>query len=125
MSDATPTVLCVDDDADVREILRILLEKNGFAVRLAGSAQEGVRLFRQSPPDAVVVDLMMEEIDSGVRFVRDLRALGNAAPVVMLSSVGDAMSAAIDPADLGLAGVLQKPIAEQTLVGLLRRKLGA
>ena len=125
MNDATGTVLCVDDDADVREILRIILEANGYATQLAASAEEGLRLFKQAPPDAVIVDLMMEEIDSGVRFVRDLRALGNNVPVIMLSSVGDAMSANIDAAALGLAGVLQKPIAEQTLVGLLRRKMTA
>ncbi|MFW6154355.1 MAG: response regulator transcription factor [Planctomycetota bacterium] len=123
MTDATPTILCVDDDADVREILRIILDANGYATQLAASAEEGLRLSKQAAPDAVIVDLMMEEIDSGVRFVKDLRAEGSTAPVIMLSSVGDAMNATIDAADLHLDGVLQKPIAEATLISLLRRKL--
>ena len=122
MTDGKTTVLCVDDDVDVREILQLILTKNGYEPILAASAEEGLRMFGQSPPDLVIVDLMMEEIDSGVQFVTELKALGNTAPVFMLSSVGDSLSETVDTAALGLSGALQKPVQEGTLIALLKSK---
>ncbi len=122
MTDGKTTVLCVDDDVDVREILQLILTKNGYEPILAASAEEGLRMFVQSTPDLVIVDLMMEEIDSGVQFVTELKALGNTAPVFMLSSVGDSLSETVDTAALGLSGALQKPVQEGTLIALLKSK---
>jgi DNA-binding response OmpR family regulator len=72
----------------------------------------------------VIVDLMMEEVDSGTRFVKELRLLGNTAPIFMLSSVGENLNLSADPTALGLAGVFQKPIDRATLLGVLKARLG-
>jgi len=74
-------------------------------------------------PDFVIVDLMMEEVDSGANFAKDLKALGNKVPVYMLSSVGDDLSTSIGSVALGLDGVFQKPVAAATLPGVLMRRL--
>ena len=55
--------------------------------------------------------------------VKDLRMLGNKAPVFMLSSVGDNLNTTIDYTELGLAGVFQKPINNQQLLTVLKTKL--
>jgi CheY-like chemotaxis protein len=74
-------------------------------------------------PDLILVDLMMEEVDAGTNFVKELKALGNTRPVYMLSSVGDALTLSTDYAALGLAGVLQKPISPAVLKSTLRARL--
>ncbi|GAG37300.1 unnamed protein product, partial [marine sediment metagenome] len=61
--------------------------------------------------------------DAGVNFVKELKALSNTAPVYMLSSAGDSFSVTAPYADLGLAGVLQKPIDQEELLALLKAKL--
>jgi len=123
MSDAAPVILCIDDDPDILSFLQIVLESEGYAYRGAASAEEGLEVYKAERPDLVIVDLMMEEVDAGTGFVRDLKLLGNTAPVFLLSSVGDNLSATIDYASLGLAGVFQKPLAKEHLLALLRAKL--
>lgn len=123
MQDGKHVVLCIDDDPDFLRALRIILERGGYAVVSADSAHNGLRAFRRERPDAILVDLMMEEVDAGVTFVKDLKILGNTAPVYILSSAGDSFAVTAPHADLGLAGVLQKPIDEEELLALLKAKL--
>lgn len=123
MRDGRHVILCLDDDTDVLEQLRLILEANDYAMVAAESAESGLKRFRQEDPDLVIVDLMMEELDAGVNFLRELKALGNKAPVFMLSSVGDQLATTFDTADLGLAGVFQKPIQSATLLATLRASL--
>ena len=66
---------------------------------------------------------MMEEVDAGTNFAREMKLLDNKAPIYMLSSVGDALSQNIDYHDLGLAGVLQKPITPNVLLKTLKKTL--
>jgi len=122
MRDGKYVILALDDDPDILESLRVVLEANNYIVDTARSAEEGLRVYRSGKPDLVFVDLMMEEIDSGTSFVKELRALGNAAPVYVLSSVGDNLNMATDFSSLGLTGVLQKPINSTMLLSLLKTK---
>ena len=124
MQDGKHVILCVDDDPDIRESLRVILEANDYLVEDAGSAEEGVKVYKRVQPDLVIVDLMMEEVDAGTQFVTEMKALGNTAPIYMLSSTGDALSQVTDVTGLGLAGIFQKPIHSDTLLTLLREKLG-
>lgn len=125
MSTAKPRrVLYVEDDPDYREAVRAVLEAAGYEVTEACSAEEGLGAFRADPPDAVLVDLMMEEVDAGLTLVRDLRSSGAGIPVILLSSVGDALAMERNSQDLGVAAILQKPLRGETLVGILRSRLG-
>ena len=74
-------------------------------------------------PDLIIVDLMMEEVDAGTAFVKELRLLNNTAPVYMLSSVGDNLSMTTDYSELGLSGVFQKPLDNDMLLSVLKSKL--
>ena len=64
-------------------------------------------------------------IDSGASFAKELKALGNKAPVYMLSSVGDDLTANADAVALGLDGVFQKPLRPATLLSVLKTRLGS
>ena len=125
MKDGSFVILCVDDDQDVLTSLRLILEKNGYTMVEAYSAEEGLRVYKQSNPDFVIVDLMMESVDAGRSFVKELLLLGNKAPVYMLSSVGDSLAQNVQFSELGLMGVFQKPVDVSTLLTTLKRKLKA
>lgn len=123
MRDGKHVILCIDDDEDVRIVLKTVLEANGYAVETAPTAEDGLKVFKKTQPDLVIVDLMMEEIDAGTAFVKELRALGETPPIYMLSSMGDNLSMATDYTDLGLAGVFQKPIDNKRLLSIVKTKL--
>ena len=123
MRDGKYVILCIDDDPDVLNVLRLTIEANGYAMEEAYSAEEGLKKYKQVRPDFVIVDLMMESIDAGRAFAKELIVLDNNAPLYMLSSVGNAMSQIIDAQSLGLDGILQKPIDPNCLLTLLREKL--
>ena len=124
MKDGKHVIMCVDDDQDLLDSMRIFLEKNGYAVIEANTAEEGVSLYKKEKPDFVLVDLMMEEVDAGTAMVKDLKAIGAEVPIYMLSSMGDTLSVSTPYSELGLSGVFQKPIDFNSLITILKEKLG-
>ena len=123
MQDEKHVILCVDDDPDICEFLKTLLEANGYVAETAGTAEQGLKLYKEVQPDLVIVDLMMEEVDAGASLVKELRLLGNTAPIYILSSVGDEFNLEADYASLGLAGIFQKPISADRLLSVLKTAL--
>jgi DNA-binding response OmpR family regulator len=124
MKDGKPLVLYVDDDPDFLDSVRAVLEANDYAMVDAATAEEGIKVFKQNDVDFVIVDLMMEEVDAGTNLVKDLKIAGCECPIYMLSSVGDALNLNTDIHELGLDGVLQKPLDFDRLLGILKSKLG-
>ena len=124
MKDGKHVILYVDDDQDCLDSVRAVLEANGYVVVDAPSAELGLKVFRAERPDLVIADLMMEEVDSGTRFVKELQFAGCKCPIYMLSSVGDAMNLNVSPQELGLAGVFQKPLDPKTLIKTIAKALG-
>jgi DNA-binding response OmpR family regulator len=124
MKEGKHVVLCVDDDRDMLDALKILIESFNYSVVCASSAEDGLRLFKSEKPDMIIADLMMEEVDSGTGLARDLKLAGCAVPVFLLSSVGDALRNNTDYADLSLTGVFQKPIQPDVLKKTLNKVLG-
>jgi len=123
MKDGTYVILCVDDDPDILDTLRTVLVAAGYEVVLAASGEDGLRLYKQHRPDFIIADLMMEEVDAGTRFAKELKALGNKAPFYMLSSIGDQMNVTVDPTELGVDGIFQKPIDFKLLRDTIATKL--
>jgi DNA-binding response OmpR family regulator len=124
MKDNKYVILYVDDDQDMLDSLRIVLEANGYVMEEASSGEEGLKKYKAVKPDFVIVDLMMEEVDAGTNLVKELKLLGNKVPVYMLSSVGDQLNLQADYNALGLSGVFQKPMNFDVLIGTLKKKLG-
>jgi len=123
MQDDKPVILYVDDDQDFLDGMRVILESNGYAMLEALSAEEGLKVFRREKPDLVLVDLMMEEVDAGTSFIKELKLLGSNLPIIMISSAGDNLSLTADYTELGLAGLFQKPVDPKTLLTVLKAKL--
>ena len=117
------TVLIIDDDADIRSSMRMMLEAAGFSIGEAGTADEGLKTAERIRPDAIIVDLMMESVDAGSRLSQTLMAQGFEGPIYLLSSAGDSVRYNLDPQEMGLAGIFQKPVDHAALVNTLKRKL--
>ena len=124
MSEHKPLVLYVDDDSDCRQIMRLMLKNTDYELVIAASGEEAIAACRQKAPDLAIVDLMMEEVDSGLVFVKELRLMGIQAPIYMLTSVGDSLDLSTDQQTLGLAGIFQKPLDAATLLSILKSRLG-
>jgi CheY-like chemotaxis protein len=115
--------MLIDDDQDFIAAMRMVLESSGFIVKDAESAEQGLKAYKSVNPDVILVDLMMEEIDSGTNFVKELKLLGNKAPVFLLSAAGDEMIEQIDYDKLGFSGVFQKPVDHKRLLNVIQAKL--
>ncbi len=122
MSESKATILYIDDDQDFLDTMRAILESGGYSMIEAHTGEEGLSVFQARGADLVIVDLMMEEVDSGASFVKELRASGSDVPIYMLSSVGENLNLTVDSADLGLAGVFQKPADRKTILSVLERR---
>src|SRR5712692_2128655 len=100
-----PAVLVVDDDPDLRTILRLLLEDEGYQVRLASSGAEALTQVHAAPPAVLLLDLNMP-VMTGWDCLAALRMEQSTVPVVLMT----AGRVAVDEAQrLGTAGWLAKP----------------
>ncbi|HET6944927.1 MAG TPA: response regulator [Gaiellaceae bacterium] len=87
---AGPLVLLVDDDDAVRELVRVNLEFEGYTVREAASASEGLDAIEEAKPDLVLLDVMMPHVDGWEMLRRIQEQYGpGAIPVVMFSGQAD------------------------------------
>jgi two-component system chemotaxis response regulator CheY len=89
-----PLVLIVDDDPGLRTYVRASLESEGYAVREAASAKEGLAALDEEPPDLILLDVMMPQVDGWqmLQHVQERHGVG-AIPVIMFSGQIDARSA--------------------------------
>jgi len=118
-------ILVIDDDPDIHEICRLVLEPQGYAVAVAASAADGRTAMTANPADLVVLDVMMEEADAGFQMALWLAKQHPDVPVLMLSSIADAADSVFDTGSLKLADLVNKPIAPKTLVETVARLLAA
>ena len=81
------SVLIVEDDPNIRELLQLYLEKDGYAVTLAADGGQGLEKFRSIKPDLVLLDVMMPVMD-GWAVCKAIRAEGD-TPVIMLTAKGE------------------------------------
>lgn len=113
---AGPLVLIVDDDARLREFVRVNLEAEGYEVREAGSAKEGLEALDQDSPDIVLLDVMMPQVDGWemLKRIQERHGVG-AFPVIMFSGKVDEKAAA-EAASRGAQGFIGKPFDPRALI---------
>jgi excisionase family DNA binding protein len=111
-----PVVLVVDDDPGVRQVVRANLEAEGYAVREAGSADEGLASLEEEPPDLLLLDVMMPEVDGWEMLRRVQERYGRGAiPVLVFSGTVEERTIA-DATARGARGFLGKPFDLQQLI---------
>ena len=120
-----PVVLIVDDDERLREYVRVNLEMEGYTVREAASADEGLGVLEEVSPDLILLDVMMPKVDGWemLRRVQERHGVG-AIPVVMFSGKVDEESAA-EATARGAQGFVGKPFDPQQLIEHAKQLLPA
>jgi CheY-like chemotaxis protein len=119
---AKRTVIVIDDDPDVLEATKVILEGAGFAVVTAPTGPEGVSRIREGGIDCIILDVMMAKDTEGFHVAQDLKADVKTAriPIIMLTSVskktGFEFSPATDKDFLPVELFLEKPVDPKRLV---------
>jgi CheY-like chemotaxis protein len=123
------TILVIDDDIDLVEIIRVTLENEGYEVIDAQSGERGKALARDANPDLILLDVMMGKVDEGFQVAYELRGddLTRGIPILMLTAVVDQTGFSFDPAKdrefLPVDEFLEKPVSPRKLVDLVRKHL--
>jgi excisionase family DNA binding protein len=112
----TPLVLVVDDDARLREFVRVNLEMDGFDVREAADAKEGLAALEEESPDLILLDVMMPGMDGWemLRRVQEQHGVGT-IPVIMFSGKVDEAGSE-RAAQHGAQAFIGKPFDPQSLI---------
>lgn len=114
------TILVVDDDAGIREVVSFALRKAGFAVVTADNGAQALERFAAEQPALIVLDILMPELE-GTEVCRRIRAgqAGRATPIVFLSSKDDEVDRIVG-LELGGDDYLSKPFSPRELVARVR-----
>ncbi len=112
-----PSILLVEDDRRLAEMVSEYLGEAGFSVSVAGDGRTGLARLAAEPYDALVLDLMLPDMD-GLEVCRQLRAFSD-VPVLMLTARGDAMDRVVG-LEIGADDYLPKPFEPRELLARLR-----
>jgi DNA-binding response OmpR family regulator len=113
-------VLVVDDEPMVREVLARYLEREGFEVQTAEDGEQALAAFETSPPDLVLLDLMLPRID-GLEVFRRMRERTR-SPVIMLTAKGEETDRVVG-LELGADDYVTKPFSPREVVARVRAVL--
>ncbi len=117
------SILVVDDEPALREVIGQMLEIGGFAVQQAADGEEALDKIDEDPPDAVILDVMMPHMD-GITLCKTLRADAETAnlPILMVSGKTQ-KEAVVEGLAAGANKYLCKPVSYDELVGSLNEVL--
>ena len=123
------SILLVDDDPDLLEQNRMLLEAHGYAVRTASGGRECLAAVEASRPDLIILDMVMGDRQEGFDVSRELRnsEYTKGIPLVMITSVNDAIPFRIEPDRtwLPVDALIEKPVDPLLLLSMVQRACGA
>ncbi len=111
------TILVIDDERNIVDLLRLYLEKEGWAVVAAGDGEQGLELHRRHDPDLVILDLMLPKVD-GFEVCRELRRRGD-TPILMLTARDDDVDVIVG-LELGADDYVAKPFNPRALVARVK-----
>jgi CheY-like chemotaxis protein len=118
-----PRILVVDDEMYIRRIVRLVLEKAGYEVLQASTAEEGLRILREAKPDALTVDLIMPGHENsefgGLDLLEEKEADPDISdiPSIVLTAAGMQAEMALERAlAMGAMSTLRKPFSQRQLI---------
>src|SRR5919197_2510611 len=114
-------ILVIDDEAAIRDSLKMTLEYEGYEFVGAATGQEGLALAERDAPDVVMLDVKMPGMD-GIEVLDRLRAMYESLPVIVISGHGT-VSTAFEAANKGAFDFIEKPFATEKVLVTLRNAL--
>lgn len=118
------TILHLDDEAEIRELLVQYLSARGYRVISVASPTEAMRSARQDPPDLVITDLQLEDAD-GLEVVDQLKSVLPNTPVILLTGVLIDPHVAQETVGKKVAAYIEKTASLTVLVNEVKRLIGA
>jgi len=117
------SLLVVDDEAAIRDSLRMILEYEGYRVEEAGNGSQALAKVAERAPDAIVLDIKMPEMD-GLELLKALRERGYDMPVLMISGHAD-VATAVEATRRGAFDFFEKPLERERVLLSLRNAVEA
>jgi two-component system nitrogen regulation response regulator NtrX len=116
-----PRILVIDDEAEIRRSVRMILEYDGYDVVEASSGPEGVAIAEKESPDLIFLDVKMPGMD-GLEALQRIRAGNDSVPVVIISGHGT-VSTAVEATKAGAFDFIEKPLASERVLLTIRNAL--
>lgn len=113
-------ILLVDDDPNIRQLVNLYLEKEGFEVIMADRGDEAVKVFKATPPNLILLDLMLPGMD-GWQVCREVRKVSN-IPIIMLTAKDETFDKVLG-LELGADDYMVKPFEMKELVARIKAVL--
>ncbi len=117
---ANTKILIVDDDANICELLRICLEKEGYDTVIANDGLSAISTFKEETPDLVLLDIMMPKVD-GWQVCREIRRVSN-IPIIMLTAKSETFDKVLG-LELGADDYMVKPVESKELIARIKAVL--
>ncbi|HTL43981.1 MAG TPA: sigma-54 dependent transcriptional regulator [Vicinamibacterales bacterium] len=114
-------ILVVDDEAEIRRSVRMILEYEGHDVQEASSGPEALALVQREPPDLVFLDIKMPGMD-GLEVLQKMREVNDALPIVIISGHAT-VSTAVEATKLGAFDFIEKPLSSERVLVTIRNVL--
>ena len=114
-------ILVVDDEAEIRRSVRMILEYEGHDVQEASSGPEALALVQREPPDLVFLDIKMPGMD-GLEVLQKMREVNEALPIVIISGHAT-VSTAVEATKLGAFDFIEKPLSSERVLVTIRNVL--
>jgi two-component system, NtrC family, nitrogen regulation response regulator NtrX len=114
-------ILVVDDEAAIRDSLRMILEYEGYEFLGAATGQDGLAMLERENPDLVFLDIKMPGMD-GLEVLQRIKAVNETVPVVMISGHAT-VTTAVDATKLGAFDFIEKPLASERVLVTIRNSL--
>ncbi len=116
----TPRIMIVDDDANICELVRLYLEKEGYATVVCLDGEKALNEFRTNKPDMAILDIMMPKVD-GMTVCREIRKESD-MPIIMLTAKGETFDKVLG-LELGADDYVVKPFEGKELVARVKAVL--
>ena len=110
-------ILLVDDDPNIRQLVNLYLQKEGFEVMMADRGDEALKMFKASPPNLILLDIMLPGMD-GWQVCREVRKISN-IPIIMLTAKDETFDKVLG-LELGADDYVSKPFDMKELVARIK-----
>ena len=110
-------ILLVDDDPNIRQLVNLYLQKEGFEVMMADRGDEALKMFKASPPNLILLDIMLPGMD-GWQVCREVRKISN-IPIIMLTAKDETFDKVLG-LELGADDYVAKPFDMKELVARIK-----
>jgi DNA-binding NtrC family response regulator len=115
-------ILAIDDEADIREMLREVLTIKGYRVSTAANSEQAMKMVKEDPPQLIIVDFQIEHQD-GFVLIEDIKRLGPKIPILLLTGALFDRSVVRDTIEKRVSRYLDKTASLSTIVAEIEQLL--